>query len=140
MSSEEGRSDERRHGRPDAPYHAKHLQLVLEPQPVTALYLQGGRALCEHLTNTHHALLEQFVLGCIVQQVRGVQYSAAAGRDFFVRQPCELVEELAFAAPGIDQMRVRIAERRNHEAARRVDYIARARRLTNSEIRNPPIL
>ena len=70
VSSEECRSDERRHGRPDAPYHAKHLQFVRGPQTVAALYLQGGRALREHFPHTNHTLLEQLVFGSFVKKVR----------------------------------------------------------------------
>ena len=57
-----------------------------------------------------------------MQQVGGIEDSPAPPGDLFVAQAVDLVQKLLFAAPGIDQMGVRIAERREKHAPFGIDH------------------
>ena len=56
-----------------------------------------------------------------MQSVGGVQDAASAARDLLVRKAVDLVQKLLLAAPGVDQVGVRVAERREEYPARGID-------------------
>ena len=109
----------------DTPDDAQHLQLVGRSQPVAALDLHGTRPHGGDLADTPHRLAVEFLFGSAVQQVGGIEDAPAAACDLLVSQAVDLVEELLFAAPGIDQVRMRIAERREKHPAPGVDHLVR---------------
>ena len=100
---------------------AQHLQLVGRSQPVAALDLHGTRPHGGDLADTPHRLAVELLFGGAVQQVGGIEDAPAAAGDLLVGQAVDLVEELLFAAPGVDQVGVRVAERRKEHAPCRVD-------------------
>ncbi len=58
-----------------------------------------------------------------MQPVGRVEYTAAAPRDLLVTQAVDFVQKLLFAASGVDQMGVRVAERRKEHATLGVDRL-----------------
>jgi len=56
-----------------------------------------------------------------VQPVGGIENAPAPPGDLLVRQTVDLVQKLPLAAPGVDQVGVRVAERRKEHAPCRVD-------------------
>ena len=100
---------QRRNGLFDPVYDTKHLHLVLRVEPVAALDFYSSRALGYHLPHAHHRLREQLVLGRAVQPVCGIENSAAASRDFLVRQAVYLVDKLAVAAARVHYVRMTVA-------------------------------
>ena len=112
MSSEESGTDGDRRSFADATDHPQHLEFILGRKTVAALDLDAARTHCDNLADTFHRLLVKLVLGSFVQAVGGIQDAAAPLGDLFVAQAVDLVQELLFAASGINQMGMRIAERR----------------------------
>ena len=124
------------HGGRDAPFDAvndpQHLHLALGAQAVAALDLKGYGAFVHHFLHAHHGLAEELVLGGLVQKVRRVEDSAAPRRYLLIGQAVDLVQKLAVAAPGIDQVRVAVAEARHDHAALGVDRFFASLRMTGS--------
>ena len=56
-----------------------------------------------------------------MQPVGGVQDAASAACDLLIRKAVDLVQKLLLAAPGVDQVGVRVAERREEHPARGID-------------------
>ena len=121
-------------------YHAQHFQFIVGVKSISALYLEGGCSFRKYLTDTDHALLEKIVFGGVVKNIGRVQNTAAAPGDFLVSEPCELVEELAFAAPRVDKMCVGIAEGRHYQTSLGVDELRVCWRLSGAQIGNHAIL
>ena len=121
MSSEESGTDGDRRSFADATDHPQHLEFILGRKTVAALDLDAARTHCDDLADTFHRLLVKLVLGSFVQAVGGIQDAAAPLGDLFVAQAVDLVQELLFAASGINQMGMRIAERREKHASLRID-------------------
>ncbi len=105
----------------DAAYDAQHLQLVFGRESVAALDLDKTRTHGDDLVDALHGLTVELILGCGVQAVGRIEYAAAAPGDLLVAQTVDLVEELLLAAAGIDDMRMRVAERRKEHAAAGID-------------------
>ena len=96
----------------DAADDAQHLQLVLGREAVAALDFHGAGAHADDFADALHRLAVELLLGGGVEPVGGVENTPAAARYLFVAQAVDFVEELLLAAAGIDQMGVRVAERR----------------------------
>ena len=123
MGAEEGGPHFQRCGLADAADHAQHLQLVFGRETVSALDLDAAGSHRRDLPDTLHGLPVELLLGGVVQPVGGVQDPAAAACDLLVGEAVDLVEELLLAAPGIDQMGVRVAERREEHPAFGVGHL-----------------
>ena len=107
----------------DAAYHPQHLELIFDSKSVSALDLYRSGTHGHDFAHADHGLLVELVLGGRVQQVGGIEDSAAACGYLLVREACDLVAELAVAAAGIYDMRMRVAESRHHEAALGIDVL-----------------
>ena len=103
------------------PYDTEHLQLVFGRKAVAALDFEGPCPHAHDLADPFHRLAVEFVLGGVVEQVRRVEYPASTPCNFFVGQTVYLVEEFSVTASCIDYMRMRVAERREHEASPGID-------------------
>ena len=68
-----------------------------------------------------HGLSVQLLLTQFVQPVGRVEDASTSAGNVFVGQSPNLVNELSLAASGIDDMCVRVAERRQHRAALCID-------------------
>ena len=121
MRPQEGRLHRERRRLADAPDDAQHLQLVLCRQPVSALDLDAPRPLGCDLAHADHRLVVKPLLRRAVQQIGRIEDPAAPAGDLFVTQAVDLVQKLPLAAARIDQMRVRIAERRKEHPSPGVD-------------------
>ena len=121
VRAEESNLDHGGGGGFDAVDDAEHFQLIDGIEPVSALDLDGTGALRDHFTDALHRLAVEFVFRGLVQQVGGVEDTAATGGDLFVRKTVDLVEEFPVAAAGIDDVGVTVAEGGHHQAAFAVD-------------------
>ena len=109
---EEGGAHSDGRGLADTADHAQHLQFVCGREAVAALDLDAPRTHADDFADALHGLLVQLVLRGGAEPVGGVENAAAPAGDLLVAQAVDLVQKLLFAAAGIDQMGVRIAERR----------------------------
>ena len=121
MRPEERGAHLQRHAFADAADDAQHLQFVFGRQSVAALDLHAPRAHRRDLAHTLHRLRIEFVLRSCMQQGGGIEDSPAPTGDLLVRQTVDLVQKLPFAASGVDQMGVRVAERRKEHAPFGID-------------------
>ena len=121
MRPEERGPHLQRHAFADAADDAQHLQLVPGRKAVAALDLHAPRTHRRDLAHALHRLRIEFVLRSLVQPVGGVENAPAPPGDLLVRQTVDLVQKLPLAAPGVDQVGVRVAERRKEHASCRVD-------------------
>ena len=116
MRPEERGPHLQRHAFADAADDAQHLQLVPGRKAVAALDLHAPRTHRRDLAHALHRLRIEFVLRSLVQPVGGVENAPAPPGDLLVRQTVDLVQKLPLAAPGVDQVGVRVAERREEHA------------------------
>ena len=77
MGAQEGAFDGRGNRFPDATDDAEHLELVFRVKAVTALDFQGYRTFFHHFLHAYHGLLVQLVLRSSMQQVAGIEDTAA---------------------------------------------------------------
>ncbi len=109
---------------------------------VTALDLHAARTHADDFAHAPHCLPVELLLGSLVQQVGGIENPAATPGDFLVAQSVDFVQKLLLAAPGVDQMGVRIAERREKHPALGIDHPGRDARTAvvhAAESGNPPV-
>ncbi len=102
-------------------YYPEHFKLVLGVEAVAAFDFYGGAAFGHHFVYAGERLGVKIVFGSAVEEVGGVEYSASAGCYLFVAEAVDFVEEFAFAAAGIYDMGVAVAERRHQQAAFSID-------------------
>ena len=68
----------------DTLYDTKHLELILDCQTVSALYLDGTCTHRHDLVDPFHSLSVQLFLRGFVQQVCGIKYSTSASRNLLI--------------------------------------------------------
>ena len=68
----------------DASDDAQHLEFIFHGKAISALDLHGSGAHGHDFAYTHHGLFIELVLGGRVQQVGGIEDSAASGSDLFI--------------------------------------------------------
>ena len=138
---EKRRDDLQRSRLLDAPDDAQHFQLVSGSKSVAALDFDGSRTLSDDFADALHGLFVEFVFAGVVQSVGRVQDASAAPRNLFVAQTANLIDKLALATAGIDNVGVAVAKRREHESALSIDSIAIDRRniIHRSEILDSPV-
>ena len=119
VSAEEGSADFRRNRLGNATDHPQHLEFVLGVQAVAAFDFNRTRAFGHHLPHPLQALPVKFVFRSGVEQVGGIQDSAATSSNLGIREAADLVFEFQFTAPRPHYMGVGVAEcRKDHSAAR----------------------
>jgi hypothetical protein len=125
MGAEEGGADG--HGRllGHAADDAQHLQFVFRGEAVTAFDFGGTRSRFHHLPQARHGFFVEFLFAGRVQAVCRVEDATAAAGDLLVGETVDLVHELAFAASGVDDVRVRVAEGGQYDASAGVDLFVR---------------
>ena len=121
MSTQEGGNDLDGCGLLDATNDAQHLQLVGGIQTVAALDFYGTRSLQQDFANATHGLLVEFFLRGVVQAVGRVQDAPTPLGNLGIAETAYLIDKLAFAAAGVDQVCMRVAERRKHSTAASID-------------------
>ena len=121
MGAEERGAHGQRSRLADAADDAQHLQFVFGRKTIAALDLDAARSLRGDLAHALHRLRVKLLFRSFVQQVGRIEDTSAAAGYLLVAQAVDLVEKLPFAASGIDQVGVRVAERRKEHAPCRVD-------------------
>ena len=109
----------------EAANHAQELQFALGGEAVAALDFDGAGAQSHRFVETLQGHVVELVLRSRCRSLGRVEDAAAAFGNLLVAEAADLVNKLMLARVGIDEVGVRVAERREKQTSRSIVLIVK---------------